>query len=195
MCGASFLTWTPTYMHRVFGWKMIVVGPVLALVLAGSSVLGGICQGAIANHWFSRGRHDAHPRLYIYVAAAQSVLFLAGVAAHNPYVFLAVLAINGFLAPVTGVSASALQLVTPNQFRGQVSALFLLVFALGAGLGPSVVGALTTYVFKNDMMVGWSIGMTYLVSMPLVMLCLASAMKPMREAVAAAAKTPSAALP
>jgi hypothetical protein len=47
-----------------------------------------------------------------------------------------------------------------------------------------VVGAFTTLLFKDDLKVGWSIALTFLIVNPIAAACLAFAMKPMREAVA-----------
>jgi len=187
LIGYAGFAWVPSYLHRVFGWNMIAIASIMAICTGGGSIIGGFSQGVIVQRWFRAGRQDAHLRFFIFVAMAQSVLLLIGVAAHNPYVFLVFLTISTLGSSSTGVSASALQLVTPNEFRGQVSALYLLVFnLLGIGLGPSIPAALTVYVFKNDHMVGWSIVLTYLVLAPLAALCFASAERPMREMQAAA---------
>ena len=77
--------------------------------------------------------------------------------------------------------------MAPNEFRGQISAAYILVFTLlGVGFGSAIVGAFTTYVFKNDGMVGWSILLSFVIFMPIAIGFLISALKPMREAVAAA---------
>jgi len=57
-----------------------------------------------------------------------------------------------------GVSASlgpaSLQSITPNEMRGQVTALCFLILGLVAlNVGMSSVGFLTSYVFRDDLMV------------------------------------------
>ncbi|NIL98302.1 MAG: MFS transporter, partial [Planctomycetales bacterium] len=57
-----------------------------------------------------------------------------------------------------GPAAAAMQLVTPNQMRGQVSALYLFAVNLcGIAWGPTIAALFTDYVFKDDMAVGYSI--------------------------------------
>ena len=52
---------------------------------------------------------------------------------------------------------AALQIVTPNQMRGQVTAFFLLVYnVIGFGLGPTMVALFTDYLFHSDRMLGHS---------------------------------------
>jgi MFS family permease len=88
-----------------------------------------------------------------------------------------------------GPATAALQIVTPNEYRGQVSSLYLMALnILGLGCGPTIVGALTTYVFRNDASVGWAMLTGYLLLMPLSLACLAFACRPMREALAAGAR-------
>jgi hypothetical protein len=50
-----------------------------------------------------------------------------------------------------------------------------------------MVGAITTFMFKDDGKVGWAVATTTLVLAPLSAFALASAMGPMRRAVTAAA--------
>jgi MFS family permease len=184
MCGYGILIWTPAYLHRVFGWDMLVVGPITAAVML-TGVVGGTALGAISDRWFARGRTDAHLRVYAIVAVTQAVLVVAGVASNNAYAFLVFYGLYHMISSFTGVANAALQIVTPNEYRGQVSAAFLLVFnLLGLGCGPSLVAALTSFLYRDPAMVGWSIATAYLIVMPVAALCFVSAFKPMRDAVA-----------
>lgn len=187
MCGYGILIWSPAYLHRVFGWDMLVIGPTLALVML-TGVFGGTALGAIVDRWFSRGRTDAHLRTYAIVGLLQMGFVIAGIAVNNPYGFLILYGLYHAISSFTGVSSAALQIVTPNEYRGQVSAAFLLTFnLLGLGCGPSLVAALTSFFYRDPAMVGWSIATAYLVVMPIAVLCFMAAFRPMREAVARAA--------
>jgi hypothetical protein len=77
------------------------------------------------------------------------------------------------VANMTGPAAAAIQLVTPNEYRGQVSAAYILVFnLLGVGAGATTAGAFTTYLFRDDLKVGWSILLTFAIFMPISIACL-----------------------
>jgi MFS family permease len=71
-----------------------------------------------------------------------------------PTPWLAVLcaAISAASLGIGGASQNAaLQIVTPNQMRGQVTALYLFIFnVIGMGLGPTVAALLTDYVFRAE---------------------------------------------
>jgi MFS family permease len=54
-------------------------------------------------------------------------------------------------------AVAALQNVTPNEFRGQISALYLFTIGvIGGGIGPLVVGLLNDYVFHDEAMLRYS---------------------------------------
>ena len=58
---------------------------------------------------------------------------------------------------------AALQIVTPNQMRGQVTALFLFVYnVIGFGIGPTIVALFTDFVFRSEKMVGYSMAVATL---------------------------------
>ena len=49
---------------------------------------------------------------------------------------------------IAGVCVAAIQLITPNQMRGQASAVFLLaVNCIGFGIGPSLVAIFNDFIF------------------------------------------------
>lgn len=185
MCGYGIMIWTPAYMNRVFGWDMLIVGPLTALMML-TGVFGGSLLGAIADRWFARGTTDAHMRLYSIAALIQPVIVLVAISVNNPYAFLALYGCYHIMSSFTGVAIAAAHLVTPNEYRGQVSAAFLLSFnMLGLGVGPSVVAALTTFAFGDPKMVGWSIVLTFAIFMPIASLLLRAGCGPMRREVAA----------
>ena len=73
-----------------------------------------------------------------------------------------------FLNSYFGLAIAALQRMTPNRMRAQVSALMLFMTNLfGLALGPSVVAAITDFVFADDQALGRSLGLLPLVLCPL----------------------------
>ena len=60
------------------------------------------------------------------------------------------------VAGFTGVTAAALQIGMPANMRGQLSAIYLLVFNLvGLSLGPTAVAVFNDYVLADEAMIGW----------------------------------------
>jgi MFS family permease len=187
VCAYGILSWEAMYFHRLFGWSL----PKVALVLTGMNLvmaLGGpFITGPLVDRWFRAGCKDAHLRLFIVCGLLQVVLVVAAVAVRDPVFSVCGFVAWGLVANCPGPAAAALQIVTPPALRGQVSAVYILVFNLmGAGFGGTIVGAFTSYLFKDDLKVGWSIALSFLIFMPIALALLASALRPMREAVAAA---------
>jgi hypothetical protein len=60
----------------------------------------------------------------------------------------------------TGIAPAALHAITPNEFRGQVTALYLFAINLiGMGFGPTFVALATDRVFQSDLAVGRSLAL------------------------------------
>ena len=56
-----------------------------------------------------------------------------------------------------GVAPAALHEGTPNQYRGQIIAVYLFAINLiGLGMGPLLVGAMTDQLFQNESLVHYS---------------------------------------
>jgi MFS family permease len=66
-----------------------------------------------------------------------------------------------FLAMPIGSVYASLQLILPNQVRGQIGALQVFTLNLvGLILGPILPALFNDYLFKNPLMVGWSLALT-----------------------------------
>ncbi len=185
--GYAVMNWLPAYVMRHYGVPVSEAGAwVGAMILC--SIPGGLVAGAYVDRLFASGRTDAHLLVYTVVA-----IVLAGLGATAFFVralplFALMMGLLMFFAAAPGSAGAALQIVTPAQLRGQVSALFLFVYQLvGAGLGPTCVALFTDYVFKDDRMVGFSVGSTVVIFGLTAALLFAVGRAPMRHAVAALA--------
>jgi hypothetical protein len=114
----------------------------------------------------------------------------------DPNAALALYAINIvilFLAP--GPQNAALQVITPNQMRGQITAVWLFLFNfVGYGFGPTTIAVITDYVFKDEARLGDAMSLAFAVLGTIAFLSIWYGMKPygqmvkrIREAEAAAA--------
>jgi MFS family permease len=97
------------------------------------------------------------------------------------------LIINGMAAPPEN---AALQSVTPNHLRGQVTFLYLFIMnVIGMGLGPLLVALLTQYVF-SEADIRYSISLCALLLGPLAVLVFWLGLKPYGRAMAAGGALP-----
>ena len=85
-----------------------------------------------------------------------------------------------------GVVLTAIQDVTPNRLRGQVTALTLLaVNLIGLGLGSSIIAAITDFGFHDEGALRYAIAITGAMVLPVMVVLLTTGMKRYREVLAA----------
>lgn len=187
----TIITWAFVYFTRVLAFTPPQAALRLGGILVILSPLGVYTGGWLADFLQRRGYRDATLRVALFAAAGLLPLSAVSavvtdrdlvIALFGPLIFFASLSMA--LAP------AALQVVTPNQMRGQVSAVWMLVLNLvTAGVGPSAVGAITDYVFGDPLAVGKSIALVNCLSVPLAALALWAALAPFRAAAAEQAGT------
>ncbi|MET0361398.1 MAG: hypothetical protein ABW048_06565, partial [Sphingobium sp.] len=157
--------------------------------LATFGLVGGISTlligGRIVDFLFQRGITDAH---YRYYAVGGLVLALFGGAAHlssSPTGFFLLMAPAFFPLGMGAIGASAVQLVTPPGLRGRVSAIYLLAVALiGMSAGPSFIGLMTDYIFRDPQAIGMAMALTFGIVGVIVTMLFLYGMSAMRRAVA-----------
>jgi MFS family permease len=178
--------WIPTFFIRTFGWTPAVVGLRFGTVVLVFGTVGVIFGGLLGGFLQSRGRADANPIVGIIAAI---IVLPAGVLAPlqaDPWTALVVFAafIFGGSMPY-GAAASAFQQITPNQMRGQVTAVYFFFLNLaGIGLGPTVVALLTDHVFHDDLKVKYSIVTVAAIAAPVSALLLWLSRAPFRRCMA-----------
>lgn len=154
--------WYPAFFERTYGWSAPQFTRVFGTVIVLGAPFALILGSRLAEWYAKRGFHDANMR----VTLLASILILPGNVAFafmpTPELAIAVIALNFYAGMLTpGPFNAALQIITPNQMRGQVTALFLLVFnVIGFGLGGTVVASFTDFVFGDESMLRYSMAAT-----------------------------------
>ncbi|MBK9010368.1 MFS transporter [Novosphingobium sp.] len=190
MITAAHVAWKATVLIRDYHWRVETIGWSMGLLSLICGAIGMYGSGVLADWLFRRGWRDAHVRIYIFalpVMAAAAALAYSG---QSIWLTLAGFAVLGLGSPFIAVAAAALQLTTPPERRGLVSAVFLMVYNLvGFGLGPAAVALVSKLLFGEQGDIASAMAITFVAVTPLAMLCFALAGKPMREAAAAIAGT------
>ena len=167
--GYGTMAWYVEFLVRSHDMGRAVAGSQFGLIFIVAGSLGTIAGGWSAQPLADRGYVDANMRVVMIVA----LLWLApaGLGPLLPGAGLAMLAAIPtvfFLNSYFGVSVAALQLITPNRLRAQFSALMLFSTNLfGLALGPSLVAALTDFVFTDDQSLRYSLALLPLLVCPL----------------------------
>ena len=160
--GYAIAFWGPPLFARVHGWPPADTGFGLGLVTILFGCAGLWAGGRVCERLFARGRHDA-PVIVAALGVALSGFFFGIASLMSSGAWTLVLLSPGafFNGVPIGAAYAALQLIVPNQLRGLVSALHvLLVNLIGLTLGPLLPGVLNDRVFQDGQRVGSSIAIS-----------------------------------
>jgi len=182
----TLATWVPAYFMRVVGLTPPETGLKLGLIVLIFSPVGVISGGWLADMLFKRGYTDASLRVAVVAAVVMVPLSIFATTVTDPVLALAIACPFAFGASISmGLAPTALQLVTPNRLRGQISAAWMLFLnIITAALGPMAVGLINEEIFGDPLAVGQSIAIVNTVSVALGGIILGLTWKPFQQAVA-----------
>lgn len=162
MCNYAQQAWLPTYFGRTHGWQPKQAGLTLGMMSLITGLLGAYLGGALCDRWQRSHKADAPLQVGVLATTCAGIFFSSALAVSNLNAQLALLVpAFFFLAMPIGSSYASLQLILPNQVRGQVGALQVFTLNLiGLILGPFLPGFFNDYVFKNPQLIGWSLALT-----------------------------------
>ena len=164
--------WFPAHLMRSFGVDALFVaftyGPIMFFAGAAGILAGGI----LADRWRASGNKTAEIRVALVSALCLWPVSIATFQVDNVTYALILAVPTLFLSSFPfGAASSAIQLVTPNQLRARVSAIYLLIInIIGIGLGATVASAISDYVFADENRIGDGISIVALLSAPVAAL-------------------------
>ncbi|HUJ46240.1 MAG TPA: MFS transporter [Rhizomicrobium sp.] len=182
----GLIIWGPEYIRRSFGWSTAQFATTAGVITMIVAPFGAIFGGWLAGHFQRRGHDDANLRVVLLAFFLNIFGLLGFTLAPNVYFALGAFAYIQFVAMwVPGPFNAALQVVTPNEMRSQITALFLFIFnIIGFGIGPSAVPWVTRLVFHDPAMLGRGFAVVIAVLCPLSALCIFLGLKPYGRAIA-----------
>ena len=164
--GYAVGAWLPTVMARTYGIQPGLVGQVLGISTMTMNTVGVFVAGRICDRLTTKGHTDAP--IWVCFGTAVAVVITSALPAFMPTATLglAMMCIAGF--PFHGYVAMgpmAVNQVTPNQMRAQVSAVYLFtVNLIGLGLGPYLVPMISDYILRDPMQIRWGLLIVVLTS-------------------------------
>ena len=179
----SIAIWTPALLERTYGWNSGQIGWGFGLVLIVFGMTGVILAGFASDWLAERGARDAPLKV---AAAGFAVAGVSGVLAPlmpTPFLALALLGVTLFFGNMPfPCAATSLQLIVPNRARAQISAVYVTFTTLvGLGVGPTVIGIMTDFVFRDPADIRYSMSVVIGVAAPLMVVMMLLAMKPYRR--------------
>jgi MFS family permease len=173
-------SWQPTFYMREFGWSAAHIGLLSGLMYLTVWPLGAAVGTWMVERLQRQGRDDANMRVVIWSTACAVPFLAAAPLMPTGELSIAVMAVGLFAgAWLLGPQNAALQVITPNRMRGQITALFLFVFnVIGFGLGPSFVAFTSTHVFGGGAhALGRALALTQAVMGPIAVLVFATGLR------------------
>lgn len=161
--------WTPAFFIRTYDWAPGQIGLYYGLIFLSFGTTGALFGGWLTDRLTVRGVTDAPLRVAAF--GYLGVMVFGGLAPlmPTPWLALALLAPATFMGTLPyPMAGTAIQLITPNRLRGQMSALYMLVInVVGLGLGPLIIGLFSDFVFTDRTGVRYSLALVNFVCAPL----------------------------
>lgn len=177
--------WGPEYLIRTFDYTRTQAGQTFGLVIMIAGMSGLITGGTLGDRIFANGTLDGYSRVIIFSMLA-TLPFVAMLAfASVAWVGIACIAGAVFFSAFQGgLGGGLIQVITPNQMRGQAVAIyFLMANLIGMGIGPTVTASLTDYVFKSDAALNKALALSGVLVIPIATLILLAGLPAVRRAV------------
>lgn len=161
MYGYGSNVWYPTFLQRVHGFDVAGAGMFIGSWTLVFGIAGCLFAGWLSDMLVKRGRPDGHFIVSIFYCLGFAITGVVGTLSPDRTISLTFVALSLFFSnTIIGVVAAALQILTPNRMRGQISSVFLAVAAfIGLAFGPPAVGFATDHIFHNDNAVGDSLAL------------------------------------
>lgn len=182
--GWMLFAWIVEFFIRVHGLERGDIGVAYGLIAFGAGIGGSIFAGRLATGMLGRGSPDATLRLVVVCALAMWPLSIAMPLVPSATLAMLILVpVTFFMAWPPGLGVAALQAITPNEIRGRVIAIYLVVASFVAvTLGPLVGGFLNDAVFTGQGGIGYSIATLAAINYPAAAIILWFCLKPFRAA-------------
>lgn len=181
----TFSAWSPAVLTRTFEITAADAGLWLGLTIL-ISAPAGIMLGSVLSTKL-RPRYGKGSALQIggFAAVLAIVPAMLFPLASSIVSAILLMGLTQFLISVPfGIAPAALHEVTPNQYRGQIIAMYLFfINIIGLGTGPLIAGLITDYVFADEAMIGYSLMIVAMVFLPLSAFVLLRARKPFQDCI------------
>ena len=157
--GYGVLAWMAAAYVRIYGLSLSAAGFVVGAIMLVASIAGALLGGTLADRWSANGRVGGRFLVVVMSGIGGGLSFIAWWATDN-FALSIILGIAAFTMQVAAVSTapSVIAEIAPNQFRGQLAALYLLITGLGGiAAGPTAIAFVTDAVFGYDAGLRWAL--------------------------------------
>jgi MFS family permease len=176
--------WRIEFLRRTYGWTPQFSGTVLGTTGLVSSLLG-LALGTRLTEWFTQRHDDANLRTVSYCYLVAPLFAATAPLMPNPWLSILCSSITAVLGMAcVAPQNAALQSVTPNEMRGQITAIFYFIMAVvGTGMGPSLMAFITDVIIGDERKIRYAMSICAAVMTPIAAFCIWRATKPYGRAI------------
>jgi len=173
------MQWTPIFYERTFGWGPAQLAAPQSGAMLIAPALGLIASVVLAERFSRRAQKDSAFRVYI-LSLIIGVPALFSVLMPTPWVAFGLGTLSLFSIGMSGASQNAaLQVITPAELRGKVTALYLLVYSLvGVAFSPVLYALIEDFILRDESQIRWAIFWPLVLFRPLSLLIASFGLKP-----------------
>ena len=179
-------SWVPTFLHRIHGWEHTRIGDQYGLVALFAGSLG-VVSGPMAEKYLTKLNFNAATIIVCIITAVALTIIgpITFLSLSSDIVLIGIFITSFFITLPLALFATSLQNITPNQYRGVVTGLYVFTVNItGYGLGPMVVAFFTDKVFKSEMAIDLSMATMFLICGPISFFIFYFGRKPFARALA-----------
>ena len=187
MAGYGGAAWYPEFFVRNYGMSKTEAGASFGTIILVGGWLGVMLGPLIVRILEKRGHTDSYVRAIMYASIVAVFPAVAAPLAGDKMLTLVLLfPATMFGGAYLGVMAASFQPITPNQMRGQTTAMYIFVTNIfGMAVGTSVLAAFTDFLSQDDGALHLSIATANAIFYPAAVLlfayCLAGYRKSVQE--------------
>lgn len=172
--------WLPEMFRRTHDWPTTKTALSIGLIGIFVAPLGLLSGSWLAERYAKRGYDDANLRVLQIATIAVVPFSVAFPLVSSPELALSLWGMTFFVAMLgVGPANAAVQMITPNQMRGQMRAAYQFVFnVVGFGAGPFIVALFTDRIFNDDGALRYSLASVAAIIGPLAAILTWYGMKP-----------------
>jgi len=161
----GWINWMPAFFVRVHQWDVPTFSIYYGIFGGIAGIVSAISSGYVTNWLKARGFKDGAMRTVFIGGVGLTISTSIAPLMPTPELALAFYVIAGLFANYpTAQALAAIAEITPNQLRGIITALYVLVIGIGgAGLGPFAMGWVTDNVFGDPLKIHYSMALVTLV--------------------------------
>jgi MFS family permease len=157
----GWINWMPTFFLRIHDWPVAKFSVAYGIIGGLTGIFSALSSGYVTNWFKQKGYTDGAMLAVLWGGVGLTIFTSIAPLMPTPVLSLAMFALGGIFVNYPAAQAlTALNDITPNQLRGFIVSIYVLIIAIGgAGLGPFAMGWVTDNIFKDPQAVHYSMAL------------------------------------